>query len=944
MLKIKKWIKTAFFAGSLCTISAWPLVAVSVAVAVPLPAYADTAQDSLFHQAISIQTQSSYSRLLVSLEPSFKPQVSQSAQGFQVVIPQATLVDLGIPFGMEAALQEYVSKLKDSRISKINLKEEDRGLKITGQYQFPQGAQALADPQMEHFEFRQNEKGKWVADFWYKKGPTLAESQALSRTKKIQKERAEQVAFEKKEAERKAAREKRILEAKNALLFCEQPFDRDNTVFIKYKPEHPLVNFSAYFPDKVPDHRFEYTTPKAKGEESDMVRLAIKLSQENKHALAIKTVEFLEKEYPKSKYLPEMLFLKASSLYRLDLVDQGKKNLSDVAKNNRGSEVGLQASAFLAIQSFNKSEWLAAVDGFMNIKREYPKHSLIWLFRYALADALYEIREADQSVAEYDWVSKNAPQIKIKSAAAFKIGDVYFVRNQYAVALQKYSQALQTFKDEVNAYPQVLLNLAESIFQLGEYSRAESYLIKYQSIARAQPSAWKAALRLAEIRALHQKMEGSVEKIFIETINQYPMTLGAVIARLRLLPCGQHGGFDVAGMERFINSSEVKNVEQSPDLMASTFKELVGLTEVRAYLSFGQDQKAIEKGLVHLRSNPTIEVRRLIEKAMVGGIKRLLANELDQNNFFGAMSVYEKYGDYLPMPSHDPHADDLRLKLGKMAAEKGLRTFAMKLIEPYQKANEVEQRELSAAIQRSFSLEGIQDYEERTMAQIKAIWNSADFDVQKQESAQELLTKMVNIRDQSPYAFTRDLIKALYLKETKSNDQAYALLGQMLQSPAFKALAPLEKVQVYSLHAEIAKSLNLDQAELASLKEARIERQKNDSSKTNGQELKYRHLKLAPSLGALYASEGELLEKLGKNKDAVALYSNAVENGIGGNRVLFAHARAVLLEGGRNSQLTASHSLEKIQQSQDDDVWKKLAKDKLNEIAKEGRHDDKRKP
>ena len=88
-----------------------------------------------------------------------------------------------------------------------------------------------------------------------------------------------------------------------------------------------------------------------------------------------------------------------------------------------------------------------------------------------------------------------------------------------------------------------------------------------------------------------------------------------------------------------------------------------------------------------------------------------------------------------------------------------------------------------------------------------------------------------------------------------------------------------------------------------------------------------------------------MLEKQQKWKEAVALYTEAIENKVGGNQVLYAHARALLKVGGRDSKVTASRSLEKIKQSQDDDVWKNLAQKALDEIAKEGKADgQKRKP
>ena len=108
-------------------------------------------------------------------------------------------------------------------------------------------------------------------------------------------------------------------------------------------------------------------------------------------------------------------------------------------------------------------------------------------------------------------------------------------------------------------------------------------------------------------------------------------------------------------------------------------------------------------------------------------------------------------------------------------------------------------------------------------------------------------------------------------------------------------------------------------------------------------DFEYRHFPAVPSLSRLYAAEGEQLELQEKWKDSVALYQQAIENKIGGNHLLYSHARALLKEGGRESKLTASRSLEKIKQSQEDDVWKNLAQKALDTIAKEGNENENRK-
>jgi tetratricopeptide (TPR) repeat protein len=935
-----------------------------IAISLLIPAYGMSADvlaaNSSFNHSFDLTSQSTYSRLRITLDKTFKPTWVATQKGFQLIVSSATLMDLGVPFGEEDAFHSYLKNLKDGRVSDLSVQETGEGVVIRGNYRFPEGAQTLASPAMEHFDFRQDDNGKFVIDFWYKKGPTLAEEKLRLQRNRVKQAHDEQANLIKREDDRKKAREKRLEEAKDALQFCDLPFDRSNTVLIKYRPDHPILNFSNYFPEHIPDHRFEYHEPKGPSEESAMVRLALKLSRENNHALVLKTIDFLAKQYPKSKHLEEMNFLRASSFYRLEMEAQGKEMLQFVSKNSRGTEVGLNAAAFLAVQAFKRQEWLSALDSFMTIRREFPDHSMAWLFRYGIAECLYQIRQHDQSRQEFEWVAKNAPKAAIQAEASFKQGDVYFERNQFSMAIQAYSAAALKFKDQLSLYPHGLLNLAESYFQLEEYKRAQDAYEKYLEVGRNQPMAWRASLRIAEIHALHQKMNPEIEKAFTDTINRHPMTSGAVIARLRVVPCGQHGGFDLAGIQRFIQSREVKEFEDQSAVYLASFKELVGLTEVRALMSFGEDEAAIKQGLVHLRGNPSLEVRKLIEKVMIGGIKRKMTKYLDEGNVYGAMAIYEQYGDYLPLPSHDPLADQLRMRLAQFSAEKGFKTLALKLIEPYRRMNEMDQSDLAQAIARSLNLEGITEQEERVYLEVISLWNAPDFDIENEETSNAFLAKLASIRDVSKYSFDRDLLKMLFYKAKKDYAKAAAVATSAQTSGLFQKLPTIQKAQFWAEAGEVYLLVSDLASAAKAFQEARLARRSADSAKSvskseqasSAVQFNYRLYPLAPSFDYLLAIQGETLEKQEKWKEAVALYTEAVENKIGGNRVLFAHARAVLKEGSRNSKLLAGNSLKKIQQSQDDDVWKNLAQKALEKIraegaldqmAKEGPNNEKRK-
>ncbi|MBU6154107.1 MAG: tetratricopeptide repeat protein [Bdellovibrionales bacterium] len=893
-----------------------------------------------FDGSIELASRGSHSRLELSIDSSFSPRFTDSSKGFRIEIPSATLMDVGVPFGSEKQFNEYLETIRDERISGIRVRELESSLVVEGDYRFPAGKNALATPKMEHFDFKKEEAGRFVVDFFYQKGPTLADIERTRKESKGIRERAATELLKKKELEKRVAREKRIQDGRNAMMFCDQPFDRTTTVFLKFRAEHPGLSFSSYFPEKIPDHRFRYSDPLEKGEAADMVRLALKLSRENKHALTVRTVEFLEKDYPKSRDLNEMLFLKANAYFRMGYDDRGKALLQSLARTARGTEVGLQTAGFLAARSFQNQDWLAALEAFLNLKKEMPEHPLVWLFRYGIAESLYRIKQGEQAQTEYEWLSKNAQKPEVRAEAAFKIGDIYFERGQFAQAVSAYQNAIKGRESYLPSYPAVLLNLGESYFQLEELSRAEDLFKRFMDIASGNPMAWRASLRLAEIKAMGASLNADAEKAFMETINRYPLSQGALISRIRLLPCGRHGGFDLPAAERLISSPEVLNFPSDGAIYPSQFRELAGLTEVRMLISFGENQRALERGMARLRENPGVETRKLIEQAMIGGIKSILEKKLGEKDVFGAIAFFEKYGDFLPLPAHDPLADDLKIRLATLAAERNLTQFALKIIEPYRRMSEAGQKEVLAAIEKHVTLEGLDDQEERNLVEAKTLWNSADFTVEDASRADQLVARLGYIREDSRQAFEKNLILALYYREKKDFKSALTharRLGKQMQ-----AVSPGGRVQVDALIGDVA--LLASDLELAreGFRRARIGLSTLKGKAVDS--MNFRHLDAAPSISFLVQSEGEVLEKLEKWKEAVALYAEAVENKIGGNHILYSHAKAILRDGGKESEGRALVSLKKIEQSQDDDVWKRLAQEKLKEIAKEGKVDGKSNP
>jgi tetratricopeptide (TPR) repeat protein len=873
-----------------------------------------------------------HSRLSLSIDSAFSMQWKDTPAGFKAVFPAATLLDFGVPLGQEAAFNAYLKTIQGDRLRSLSIRETKDAVVVEGVWRFPVGAQALADPKMDHFDFREEETGRLNVDFWYHAGPTVAVADLKRKQAELKKEEAALKVRLAAEAQRKAVLDKRIADSRNATAFCQQPFDRENAVFVRFRAEHPKIRFQFHFPEHIPDHKFEYALPKGDSEEEKMVLLAIKLYRENKHGLAGKTIEFLEKQYPESKHLVEMRFLRANIHFRLGLEEQGMRLLKVLSKEASGTEVGFQSAAFVAAQSYRRGDWLVALDAFMRLQREFPKHPLAWLIRYGVADSLYMIRQSDRAAPEFEWVAQNAPDDSIRAEAAFKVGNVYFDRGQYAQAIQSYSKSLKEHEKQLFQNSFVLLNLGESYFSLDELRRSQAEFERYLSLARAQPSAWRASLRVAEIKAMRSTNIESQAYMdaFRDTINRYPLSPGAVIARLRLIPCGDHGGFDPNSAARFFSSKEVQTFAQNEAIMGSQFMELLGLTEVRAGLSYGLDSDVIRNGQKVLASNPSIGVRKMVGGAIHTAAKRILGKELDSKDGMRALMAFEEIGELLPQPKMDPVSDEIRLRLAKIASSRKLDALALKIIEPYGALEQMGARSLASPI--VLTSDEVVEQEERTLVEVKALWEESG-----SENAEKAQSRLAQIRADGPKRFERSAWEALFAAATNDRKTALAKVALALGKGTTWPDGARVQWSIFAADQAVLEK-NLD-AELFWVREAR-----RILGKRSLDEIDVRALARIPTIQELVLREGGVLERQNRVKEAIECYAKAIDNQIRGNSILYAHARALLKRGDRPSKNRAVVSLKAISKSKDEDLWKPLAQKVLEGVtgsseldAKEGR-------
>ena len=116
----------------------------------------------------------------------------------------------------------------------------------------------------------------------------------------------------------------------------------ENNIFLRLNAIHEKVDFSRWISATTPDAHFDYYRTMKKTRDAKYVRLALDLYKRGSWGLVVRTLDFLDKEYPHSAYFKEMRFLRANTYLRLGLDRQATDILNKIVTDFKKEEKGHQ--------------------------------------------------------------------------------------------------------------------------------------------------------------------------------------------------------------------------------------------------------------------------------------------------------------------------------------------------------------------------------------------------------------------------------------------------------------------------------------------------------------------------------------------------------------------------------------------------------------------------
>ncbi len=178
-------------------------------------------------------------------------------------------------------------------------------------------------------------------------------------------------------------------------------------------------------------------------------------------------------------------------------------------------------------------DWRRAEVYFMQLVEDYPQHPLAgraWLKLariYSSAESFVESLQAARQALDH---SLTRPR---RAQAYFLLGKGHYMLGDSGGAVENYERCLQEEPSHHLKEPQLLRELGESHFSLGNHQKSNDHLFHYLNLLGTVPDLDMVLARVAENLTFLEE-SSLADRLRNHVTDEYPHTEGAVIAQLRV--------------------------------------------------------------------------------------------------------------------------------------------------------------------------------------------------------------------------------------------------------------------------------------------------------------------------------------------------------------------------------------------------------------------------
>jgi TolA-binding protein len=352
----------------------------------------------------------------------------------------------------------------------------------------------------------------------------------------------------------------------------------------------------------------------AKKEGSKSYDFAKQLFEEKKYGLAIKTVEIIRRDEPKSAYLDQLAFLEALCYRRLGeaahneaLSAKAEKMFEELGnrRDEKGNPLPFHAAIrlYFAQVEFNKGNWLQAISHLEYVNGAYPKgDAKLPFIQIMLAESYVKVNQPRRAERLYRYLSEHYPRHVLGKEARYRIADLLALERNYNRVTEEGQEAINTYPDYEKTRSEVLFQMGEANFWLNKLAASEKYFRRFTEISSAQTNSALAWVRIGEIQEVAKGDLKAARESYMKAKNGYPFSQGDLVATVRLaridLPNEKEPAFIVKSLTEMLADKSIDgDLKRMAELTLGDYLLLTG--EVDRAIDLARDGLAQTEGTTY---------------------------------------------------------------------------------------------------------------------------------------------------------------------------------------------------------------------------------------------------------------------------------------------------------------------------------------------------------
>ena len=412
-------------------------------------------------------------------------------------------------------------------------------------------------------------------------------------------------------------------------------------IYLKFPLLHvPFKRFTEVYNDKP-----EYEINPKDSKQNEEARLILTLYKRKRYGAFMKVYNYYVDKYKETPY-DEIVHNLAAEMH----IDRYLETKDPVDLNRFQSLYKMLNERFSQSQLLERNRLLLAYSALMSkqtadalqllqlFRRQYPKSKESDYINLAIAEAFVLLNKPKDASKVLASLEKKHLDKTRGIEAAYRMGDVSAIFENYKEAQKRYARAMKTYPEFKKLFPNASHNLAESEFWTQDYKKSLDSFVEFLRIFPQHEHGGYAITRIGELLEILGADKSQVMGAFVEGYFRYPNNPGAGVARIRMLSQGLRG---MKEKEKGLAIKEIRQIEEDSPL--NRMDEFASLMISEGLSKRGEYREALDGLLTYFQDNPTKANMDVFKGRILRNISSVLKTETDNKNFMEALNFYSNY-------------------------------------------------------------------------------------------------------------------------------------------------------------------------------------------------------------------------------------------------------------------------------------------------------------